>query len=40
MWLALQQEPQRLARTGVDQALLTFVRAGGLPGWMRSVKKS
>jgi hypothetical protein len=40
MWLALQHEPQRLARTGVDQALLTFVRAGGRPGWMRSVKKS
>ncbi|AZP11935.1 MerR family transcriptional regulator [Undibacterium parvum] len=30
MWLALQQEPQRLARTGVDQALLAFVRAAGV----------
>lgn len=30
MWLALQQEPQLLARTGVDLALLAFVRAAGV----------
>jgi hypothetical protein len=30
MWLALQHEPLRLARTGVDQALLAFVRAAAV----------